>query len=161
MYFFKKLWKCSFKCFLWFFKVQWVQENQSVKFLVVPPKDGLAPKYICTSLTSLLWGGGCNFQNLKCSLGICKHWWISFIITKTHSHSSKKFVFGKEGHFQTFKCCWDLMDINEYDLGKNIVKGTAQAISGHSLKLYFCMFGRSQVTHNYLDCHIFFWNIFH
>ncbi len=24
-------------------------------FLVVPPKDGLAPKYICTSLTSLFW----------------------------------------------------------------------------------------------------------
>jgi hypothetical protein len=29
------------KCFLWFFKVQWVQENQGVTFLVVPPKDAL------------------------------------------------------------------------------------------------------------------------
>jgi hypothetical protein len=27
------------KCFLWFFKVGWVQENQDVMFLVVPPKD--------------------------------------------------------------------------------------------------------------------------
>jgi len=35
----KKLWKCSFNCFLWFFKVQWVEENQSMTFLVVPPKD--------------------------------------------------------------------------------------------------------------------------
>jgi hypothetical protein len=23
----KKLWTCLFTCFLWFFKVQWVQEN--------------------------------------------------------------------------------------------------------------------------------------
>jgi hypothetical protein len=33
------LWKCSFKCFLWFFKVWWVQENQGVTFLMVSPKD--------------------------------------------------------------------------------------------------------------------------
>jgi hypothetical protein len=32
-------WKCSFKCFLWFFKIRWVQKNQGVTFLVVPPKD--------------------------------------------------------------------------------------------------------------------------
>jgi len=38
----KYLWKCLFKYFLWFFKVWWVQENQSVTFLVVPPKDMLA-----------------------------------------------------------------------------------------------------------------------
>jgi hypothetical protein len=31
----KHLWKKLFKCFLWFFKVQWVQENQGVTFLVV------------------------------------------------------------------------------------------------------------------------------
>jgi hypothetical protein len=48
------------------------------------------------------------------------------------------------------------MDINEYDLGKNTIKGATQVISGHFLKLYFCMFERSQVTHNYLDCHNFF-----
>jgi hypothetical protein len=38
----KHLWKYLFTCFLWFFKVQWVQENQSVMFLMVPPKDGFA-----------------------------------------------------------------------------------------------------------------------
>jgi len=36
------LWKCSFKCFLRFFKVWWVQENQDVTFLVVPPTDKIA-----------------------------------------------------------------------------------------------------------------------
>jgi len=36
----KNLWKCSFKCFLW-----WVQENQGVTFLVVPPKDKIAPLF--------------------------------------------------------------------------------------------------------------------
>jgi hypothetical protein len=35
----KNLWKCSLKCFLWFFKIWWVYENQGVMFLVVPPKD--------------------------------------------------------------------------------------------------------------------------
>jgi hypothetical protein len=39
MYSKKKLWICLFKCFLWIFKVQWVQENQGVRFLMVPPKD--------------------------------------------------------------------------------------------------------------------------
>ncbi len=29
-------------------------------------------------------------------------------------------------------------------------------MSGHSLKLQFCMFERSQVKHNSLDCHNFF-----
>jgi hypothetical protein len=28
-----------FMCLLWFFKVQWVKENQGVTFLVVSPKD--------------------------------------------------------------------------------------------------------------------------
>jgi hypothetical protein len=41
----KKIWKYLFKYFLWFFKVQWVQENQGVMFLVVPPKDGLTCLY--------------------------------------------------------------------------------------------------------------------
>ncbi len=34
-------------------------------------------------------------------------------------------------------------------------------MSGHSLKLHFCMFERSQGKHNSLDCHKYFWNIFH
>jgi hypothetical protein len=34
-------------------------------------------------------------------------------------------------------------------------------MSGHSLKLHFCMFERSQGKHNNLDCHKCFWNIFH
>ncbi len=42
----KNLWKCSFTCFIWFFKVRWVQENQGVTFLVVSPKDGLAQMVI-------------------------------------------------------------------------------------------------------------------
>ncbi len=36
--------------------------------------------------------------------------------------------------------------------GKNTIKGAIQA-SGHSLKLHFCMFERSQMKHNSLDCH--------
>jgi hypothetical protein len=38
----KKNWIFLFKCFLWFFKVQGIQENQGLMFLVVPSKDGLA-----------------------------------------------------------------------------------------------------------------------
>jgi hypothetical protein len=38
----KNLWKCSFTCFLWFFKVWWVQENQGGTFLIIQPKDGCA-----------------------------------------------------------------------------------------------------------------------
>jgi hypothetical protein len=29
-------------------------------------------------------------------------------------------------------------------------------MNGHSLKLHFCMFEKSQVQHNSLDCHNFF-----
>jgi hypothetical protein len=43
---------------------------------------------------------------------------------------------------------------------KNIIKGATQ-VNGHSLKLHFCMFERSQVKHNSLDYHNFFGNIFH
>jgi len=39
--------------------------------------------------------------------------------------------------------------------GKNTIKGTT-LVSGHSLKLHFCMFERSQVKQNSLDCHRFF-----
>jgi hypothetical protein len=39
--------------------------------------------------------------------------------------------------------------------GKNTINGATQ-VSGHSLKLHFCMFERSQVKHNSLDCHNFF-----
>jgi hypothetical protein len=45
-------------------------------------------------------------------------------------------------------------------MGKIIIKGATQA-SGHSLKLYFCMFEKSQRKHNNLDCHNSFCNIFH
>jgi len=45
-------------------------------------------------------------------------------------------------------------------MGKIIVNGTTQ-VSGHSLKLHFCMFERSQGKHNSLDCHNFFGNMFH
>jgi hypothetical protein len=45
-------------------------------------------------------------------------------------------------------------------LGKNIVKEAIE-MSAHSLKLHFCMFEKSHVKHNSLDCHNFFWNIFH
>jgi hypothetical protein len=45
-------------------------------------------------------------------------------------------------------------------VSKNIVKGATQ-LSGHSLKLHFGMFERSQGKHNSLDYHNFFWNIFH
>jgi hypothetical protein len=44
--------------------------------------------------------------------------------------------------------------------GKIIVKIATQ-VSGHSLKLRFCMFEKSQGRHNSLDCHKFFKNIFH
>jgi hypothetical protein len=42
----------------------------------------------------------------------------------------------------------------------NTVIGTTQ-MSGHSLTLHFCMFEKSQVKHNNLDCHNVFGNIFH
>jgi len=45
-------------------------------------------------------------------------------------------------------------------MDKIIVKGATQK-SGHSLKLHFCMFERSQGKHNNLNCHNFFGNIFH
>jgi hypothetical protein len=34
-------------------------------------------------------------------------------------------------------------------------------VSGHSLKLHFCLFERSQGNHNNLDYHNVFWNIFY
>jgi hypothetical protein len=39
--------------------------------------------------------------------------------------------------------------------GKNIVKRATQ-VHGHSLKLNFCLFERSQGKHNSLDCHTVF-----
>jgi hypothetical protein len=57
----KQLWKCSVKCFLWFFKVQWVQENQGVIFLVVPPKDG----FTLQSMTSMFMSKCVSSQLLK------------------------------------------------------------------------------------------------
>jgi hypothetical protein len=40
-------------------------------------------------------------------------------------------------------------------VGKNIIKGATQ-VSGHFLELHFCMFEKSQVKDNNLDCHNFF-----
>jgi hypothetical protein len=37
-------------------------------------------------------------------------------------------------------------------VGKNIIKGATQ-MNGHSLKLHYYMFERSQVKDNNLDCH--------
>ncbi len=45
-------------------------------------------------------------------------------------------------------------------MGKIIVKRTTQ-VSGHSLKLHFCMFEKSQGKHSILNCYNLFWNIFH
>jgi hypothetical protein len=50
--------------------------------------------------------------------------------------------------------------LNKFDVGKIIVKGATQ-VSGHSLKLNFYMFEKSQEKHNSLNCHKVFWNIFH
>jgi hypothetical protein len=38
--------------------------------------------------------------------------------------------------------------------GKIIIKGATQ-VNGHPLKLYFCMFEKSQGKHNSLDFHFF------
>jgi len=45
-------------------------------------------------------------------------------------------------------------------LDKNTIKRATQ-VNGHSFKLHFCMFERSQLKHNSLDCDNFFWNISH
>jgi hypothetical protein len=34
-------------------------------------------------------------------------------------------------------------------------------VNGHSLKLHFCMFEKSQGKYNNLDCHKKIWNVFH
>jgi hypothetical protein len=40
---------------------------------------------------------------------------------------------------------------NKTNTSKNTIKGTTQ-VNGHSLKLHFYMFERSQSKHNSLDC---------
>jgi hypothetical protein len=40
-------------------------------------------------------------------------------------------------------------------MGKNAINGATQ-VSGHSLKLHFGMFEKSQMKHNSFDCHNFF-----
>jgi hypothetical protein len=45
-------------------------------------------------------------------------------------------------------------------MGKNTIKRVIQ-VNGHSLKLHLCMFDKSQMKHNSLDCQNVFWNIFH
>jgi len=54
---------------------------------------------------------------------------------------------------------YDIKIEDEFE-GVITVKGTTQ-VNGHSLKLHFCMFEKSQGKYNSLDCHKFFWNIFH
>jgi hypothetical protein len=71
MYSLKILSKYLFKCFLWFFKLQWIQENQGVTFLMVSSKDGLV---ILVPLKSPQWitihEGDFIILNLECtSLG--------------------------------------------------------------------------------------------
>jgi hypothetical protein len=39
-------------------------------------------------------------------------------------------------------------------MGKNKAKGATQ-VNGHFFKLHFCMFERSQMKHDSLDCHDF------
>jgi hypothetical protein len=49
--------------------------------------------------------------------------------------------------------------MNKLDMGKNTIKGAIQ-VNGHSLKLHFCIFEKSQRKHNDLDFHKKNWNIF-
>jgi hypothetical protein len=44
--------------------------------------------------------------------------------------------------------------------GKIIVKRATQ-VNGHSLKLHFYIFEKTQGKHNSLDCHKFVWNNIH
>jgi len=44
--------------------------------------------------------------------------------------------------------------------GKNTMKGIPQ-VSAHFFRWHFCMFEKSQMKHNSLDCHNLFGNIFH
>jgi hypothetical protein len=44
-------------------------------------------------------------------------------------------------------------------LGENQVKRATTQVNGHSLKLHFCMFEKSENKHNSLDYHIF-WEYF-
>jgi hypothetical protein len=48
-----------------------------------------------------------------------------------------------------------IIKLKESCWGKNTIKG-ATGMSGHSIKLHFCMFERSQVKHNSLDVIMFF-----
>jgi hypothetical protein len=50
--------------------------------------------------------------------------------------------------------------LNNTYVSENKVKVATQ-MSEHFLKLHFCMFERSQMKYNSLDCHNFFRNIFH
>jgi hypothetical protein len=50
--------------------------------------------------------------------------------------------------------------LDKFDVSKITVKGATQ-VSGHSLKLHYHMFEKSQDKHNSLNCHKVSWNIFH
>ncbi len=66
-------WKKLFKCFLWFFKVWWVQGNQGVTFLVVHLRTFL-PSTTCTKKCRP------HMANFVVSIGIssfqCTHLWV-------------------------------------------------------------------------------------
>ncbi len=57
-------------CFVWFFKVWWVQENQGVTFLVVPLKDAFAHynkySHMVVSLFELTKKNVAFLWNYKC-----------------------------------------------------------------------------------------------
>ncbi len=54
-----------------------------------------------------------------------------------------------------FLSCTKILIKHHLFMGKITIKGAIQ-VSGHSLKLHFCMFERSQMKHNSLDYHNFF-----
>jgi len=63
-------------------------------------------------------------------------------------------------YFNTYLCtlgpnslsCTKILIEHHPFMGKIIIKGAIQ-VSGHSLKLHFCMFERSQMKHNNLNYH--------
>jgi hypothetical protein len=72
----KKLWKYLFKCFLWFFKVWWDQENQGVTFLLVPPKVPPLPSKSSKYLLRFLLLQNFNYKDSLRFLVCCTRLYI-------------------------------------------------------------------------------------